>query len=228
MKRFDLSLYVVLDPVLCGARGLVGTALEAAAGGATMIQLRDKNADTASLIETGRALMAALRGSGVPLIVNDDPDAALAIGADGLHIGQDDIAPDIARQRIGPAMILGVSVETEALAAQPDPALVDYAGVGPVFATPTKGDHRPPIGLDGLRRLVSAAPVPCVAIGGLKEHHVPGVLAAGAKGIAVVSAVCGTPEPRLAAMRIAERLLDRRRGAPELQGHSRPSHSAWK
>lgn len=228
MRSFDLGLYVVLDPGLCGARGLVRTALEAVAGGATMIQLRDKNADTAGLIEIGRALMAALCGSGVPLIVNDDPDAALAIGADGLHIGQDDIAPNLARRRIGPEIILGMSVETEALAAQLDPAVVDYAGAGPVFATRTKSDHKPPVGLDGLERLIRAASVPCVAIGGLKEHHVAGVLAAGAQGMAVGSAICGAPEPRVAAMLIAGRLRDHSRAALGPQGQSRRPQSAWK
>ena len=205
MKRFDLSLYLVLDPDLCAGIGMIETARLAAAGGATMVQLRDKHAGTARMIETGRALKQALAGTGALLIVNDDVEAAIAIGADGLHIGQDDMDARDARQMIGPDMILGLSVETAqlAIAIAIDPDIVDYAGVGPVFATPTKADHKQPIGFDGLARLVQSSPVPSVAIGGLKAEHVADVFAAGAEGLAVVSAICGAPDPEAATRRIA-------------------------
>jgi thiamine-phosphate pyrophosphorylase len=203
MKAFDLSLYLVLDPDLCAGIGMVETARLAVAGGATMVQLRDKHAGTIGMIETGRALKQALDGTGALLIVNDDVEAAIAIGADGLHIGQEDMDAMRARTMIGPDMILGLSVESEALANAVDPDLVDYTGVGPVFATPTKADHKQPIGFDGLARLVKASPVPSVAIGGLKADHVAQVFAAGAKGLAVVSAICGTPDPEAATRRIA-------------------------
>ncbi|PDS81081.1 thiamine phosphate synthase [Rhizobium sp. L43] len=203
MKAFDLSLYLVLDPDLCAGIGMVETARLAVAGGATMVQLRDKQAGTAAMITTGRALKQALVGTGVLLIVNDDVEAAITVGADGLHIGQEDMDARTARAMIGPEMILGLSVETEALAAAVDPGLVDYTGVGPVFATPTKADHKQPIGFDGLARLVKASPVPSVAIGGLKADHVAQVFAAGAKGLAVVSAIAGTPDPGAATRRIA-------------------------
>ncbi|MEK1893488.1 MAG: thiamine phosphate synthase [Rhizobium sp.] len=206
MRNLDLSLYLVLDPGLCVAFGMVETACAAVAGGATMVQLRDKHADTARMIETGRALKVALSGTGALLIVNDDVDAAIAIGADGLHIGQDDIDAITARQLIGPDMILGLSAETAALAAAIDPAAVDYAGLGPVFATATKPDHKPALGFEGLSRLIKVCPVPVVAIGGLKSAHVGGVLAAGADGLAVVSAICGTPDPQLAAREIAKNI----------------------
>ncbi|MGO6786237.1 thiamine phosphate synthase [Rhizobium ruizarguesonis] len=203
MKAFDLSLYLVLDPDLCAGIGMVETARLAVAGGATIVQLRDKHAGTSGMIETGRALKQALDGTGALLIVNDDVEAAIAIGADGLHIGQEDIDAMRARTLIGPDMILGLSVENEALAGAVDPDLIDYTGVGPVFATPTKADHKQPIGFDGLARLVKASPVPSVAIGGLKADHVAQVFAAGAKGLAVVSAICGTPDPEAATRRIA-------------------------
>ena len=203
MKRFDLSLYLVLDPDLCAGIGMVETARLAAAGGATMVQLRDKHAGTARMIETGQALKQVLDGTGALLIVNDDVEAAIAIGADGLHIGQDDMDARTARQMIGPGMILGLSAETAQLAGAVDPNIVDYAGVGPVFATPTKADHKQPIGFDGLARLVQSSPVPSVAIGGLKAEHVADVFAAGAKGLAIVSAICGTPDPEAATRRIA-------------------------
>ncbi|TAV44135.1 thiamine phosphate synthase (plasmid) [Rhizobium leguminosarum] len=203
MKALDLSLYLVLDPDLCAGIGMVETARHAVAGGATMVQLRDKHAGTIRMIETGRALKQALDGTGSLLIVNDDVEAAIAIGADGLHIGQEDMDAMRARTMIGPDMILGLSVESEALAGAVDPDLVDYTGVGPVFATPTKADHKQPIGFDGLARLVKASPVPSVAIGGLKADHVAQVFAAGAEGLAVVSAIFGTPDPEAATRRIA-------------------------
>ncbi len=211
MRRFDLSLYLVLDPNLCAGIGMVETARLAVAGGATMVQLRDKHGGTKRMIETGLALKDALKGTGALLIINDDVEAAIAIGADGLHIGQDDMRPVAARAMIGPDMILGLSVETETLAAAIDPAVVDYAGIGPVFATPTKTDHKQPIGFDGLAKLVKAAPVPTVAIGGLKSEHAASVFAAGAKGLAVVSAICGKPDPKAATLLIAEEIRKARR-----------------
>jgi len=206
MKHLDLSLYLVLDPGLCAAFGMVETARAAVAGGAKIVQLRDKRADTAQMIKTGRALKAALSGSGARLIVNDDVEAAIAIGADGLHVGQEDMDAPTARARIGPDMILGLSVETEALAAAVDPEIVDYAGIGPVFATPTKADHKEPIGFAGLARLVRICPVPSVAIGGLKAVHVGDVFTAGADGLAVVSAICGAPDPEAATRQFAKNI----------------------
>jgi len=206
MRNIDLSLYLVLDPGLCAGFGMVETARAAVAGGASVVQLRDKHADTPLMIETGRALKAALSGTGALLIVNDDVEAAVAIGADGLHIGQEDMDARTARARIGDDMILGLSVETEALAAGVDPAIVDYAGIGPVFATSTKADHKEPTGFAGLARLVRICPVPAVAIGGLKAAHVGDVFAAGADGLAVVSAICGTRDPEAAAREIAENI----------------------
>ncbi|WP_117193183.1 thiamine phosphate synthase [Rhizobium terrae] len=203
MKTFDLSVYLVLDPDLCRPIGMVETARLAVAGGATVVQLRDKQATTEEMIETGRALKAVLAGTGVPLIVNDDVEAAIAIGADGLHVGQSDMAAAMARARVGSGMILGLSVETEELARRVDPSIADYVGIGPVFATATKPDHKQPIGFNGLARIVAAAPVPAVAIGGVKAEHAGAALAAGAKGIAVVSAICGQPDPEAAARRIA-------------------------
>ncbi|WP_158969889.1 thiamine phosphate synthase [Chachezhania sediminis] len=202
----DLSLYLVLDPGLCAGVGMVATARAAMAGGATVVQLRDKTADTARMIETGRALKAALAGTGAALIVNDDVEAAIQIGADGLHIGQGDMAVAEARARIGAAMVLGLSVETPALAAAVDPALVDYIGAGPVFATPSKLDHKTPVGFDGLAAQVAASPVPAVAIGGLKADHVAQALKAGARGVAVVSAICGQPDPEAAARALRDRI----------------------
>lgn len=199
----DLSLYLILDPGLCRGTGMVETARQAVAGGATMVQLRDKAADTAVRVETGRALQAALAGTGARLIVNDDVEAALAIGADGVHVGQGDMAPEEVRRRIGPQMLLGLSVETVDAARRVDPVLVDYAGAGPVFATTSKADHEPPVGFVGLGDIVRACAVPVVAIGGLNADHAAQVRQSGAQGMAVVSAICGQGDPHAAARRMA-------------------------
>ncbi|NLS17232.1 thiamine phosphate synthase [Rhizobium sp. P40RR-XXII] len=210
MKDFDLSLYLVLDPVLCAELGMIETTRAAVAGGATIVQLRDKHAPTAAMIETGRALKQILHGTNARLIVNDNVEAAIAVRADGLHIGQEDMSAADARRLIGPDMILGLSVETEALAIAIDAGIVDYAGIGPVFATPTKPDHKQPIGFAGLARIVGLCPVPSVAIGGLKAEHTREVFSAGADGLAVVSAICGRPNPQAATALIANVIKEAR------------------
>lgn len=209
-KPLDLSLYLVLDPDLCAGYGLVETTLAAVRGGVTVVQLRDKRAGTAGLVEAGRALKAALAGADVALVVNDDVEAAVALQADGLHIGQDDMDATEARRRIGPAMALGLSVETPDLAGLIDPAVVDYAGAGPVFATATKPGHKEPVGFHGLAEIVAVSPVPAVAIGGLKVEHARAVFAAGAAGLSVVSAICGQPDPEAAARRLADAIRETR------------------
>ncbi len=207
----DLSAYLVLDPGLCGGpEGMIATTRAALAGGITVVQLRDKTHGTEALIDTGRTLMRLLEGTKVALIVNDDIDAALAIGAHGLHIGQGDLPVAEARARLGETPLLGLSVETPELAAQVDPALVDYVGCGPVFATPTKNDHKTPVGFDGLARIVAAAPVPAVAIGGLKPEHARDALRAGAQGLAVVSAICGQPDAQAATHTLVTALSEAR------------------
>jgi len=195
----NLSVYLITDPQLCAARGLVETVLAAVRGGATVVQLRDKGAPDAVLIEQGRALKQALAGSGVPLIVNDRIAVAAAIGADGVHVGQSDAAAHLARAVLGPDVFVGLSIQTIEHAAAVDPAVVDHVGVGPVFATTTKPDHAEPLGIEGLARVCAASPVPAVAIGGLGLGHVGAVLGAGAEGLALVSALCAAPDPEQAA-----------------------------
>ncbi len=211
-KQFDLSLYLILDPGLCSAHSMAETARLAAQGGATMVQLRDKSGGTEAMITAGRAIRAALAATGVPLIVNDDVAAAQAIAAEGVHLGQSDMAIAQARAALGPDIIIGLSVTNEAMIRAVDPALVDYVGIGPVFPTPTKQNHNPPIGFDGLARLVALSPVPAVAIGGLKAPHVQAALASGAAGVAVVSAICGQPDPQAASHDLAEQIKGSRAG----------------
>lgn len=197
--RLDLSLYLVTDPALCADHGLVETAVAAVRGGATMIQLRDKHASDGEMIDQARRLKAALAGSGVPLIINDRLAVAVESGADGLHIGQDDGEVSEARAALGEQAILGLSVQTLAQMARIDAEHLDYLGLGPVFATPSKHDHAEPLGFAGLATLVAASPLPSVAIGGLTVEHLTATRQAGADGLAVISAICGMPDPEAAA-----------------------------
>lgn len=197
--RLDLSLYLVTDPGLCANRGLVETVVGAVRGGVTVVQLRDKRASDDELIDQARRLKAALAGSGVPLIINDRLAVAVESGADGLHLGQDDGDVAAARAALGEGAILGLSVQRHDQLARLDSQALDYLGLGPVFATPTKSDHATPLGFDGLASLVAASPLPSVAIGGLKAEHADAVRRAGANGLAVISAICGTPDPEAAA-----------------------------
>ncbi|WP_372614102.1 thiamine phosphate synthase [Halomonas sp.] len=197
--RLDLSLYLITDRGLCADHGLVETVAAAVRGGVTIVQLRDKHASDAELIDQVRRLKAALAGSGVPLIINDRLEVARESGADGLHIGQDDGDVEEARRVLGPDAILGLSVQTREQLARLDPSALDYLGLGPVFATPSKHDHAKPLGFEGLAALVAASPLLSVAIGGLKAEHVRPTRDAGAHGLAVISAICGQPDPQAAA-----------------------------
>lgn len=208
---FDPSLYLVTDPVLCAARGVIETAVAAVRGGARSVQLRDKAASDAVLIRLGRALKSALAGSGALLIVNDRVAVAAAIGADGLHVGQADTDAAAARAALGADAVIGRSIHSVAQARALDPASVDYIGVGPVFATATKPDHAAPLGFDGLAQVCAASPLPAVAIGGLGTADVRAVCAAGARGLAVVSAICAAPDPEAAARAFAEAIAACRR-----------------
>lgn len=196
---FDLSLYLVTDAALCDPLGIEKTVAAAVQGGATMVQLRDKHASDEQMIAQAKRLKAMLAGSGVPLIINDRLNVALASQADGLHVGQSDTAVQEARHALGQDAIIGLSINTLAHLQSAPVTLLDYVGLGPVFATGSKQDHAQPIGFDGLAQLAQACPLPSVAIGGLKAEHLAQVKAAGADGMAVISAICGQPDPRLAA-----------------------------
>lgn len=200
----QLRLYLVTDTPLCRAYGLVDTVRQAVAGGVTFVQLRAKDATTTERIDMARALKAVLIGTGVPLVINDDVTAAVQADVDGAHIGQSDIAPAKARALLGPEKILGLSCETPQTVKAADPAILDYLGLGPVFGTATKADHEDPIGFDGLAHLVALTSLPSVAIGGLKAVHQEQVLAAGADGQAVVSAICGQDNPQAAAQKFEQ------------------------
>ncbi len=201
-KGFDLAVYVLTDRRAAGERSLVDVVRAAVRGGATMIQLRDKGASTGQMIDLGRALHQVTRPAGVPLIVNDRADVALAIDAEGVHVGQDDMPAPLAREIIGPACILGVSAGTVDEARQAVREGADYLGVGDVYGTPTKADAGTPIGVSGLAEIVRAVAIPVVAIGGITLDNALAVIQAGAAGVAVISAVIAAPDPEAAARRL--------------------------
>ncbi|MEN9658797.1 MAG: thiamine phosphate synthase [Pseudomonadota bacterium] len=197
---FDLSLYLVLDPDLCGGeQGMVATALEAVAGGVTIVQLRAPKWKKRQWVAAAQTLKNALEPLNIPLIINDHIDVALLVDAAGVHVGQQDIAPEMARQLIGANKILGLSTSNATHIHAASQGLVDYIGVGPVYATGTKLDASPVIGLEEFAQLMQGKTLPAVAIGGIGLGQVAGLRAAGADGVAVVSAICGQADPQQAA-----------------------------
>lgn len=201
----DLRLYLVTDTRLCAGLGVVETVRRAVAGGVTIVQLRDPAAGDEQIVELGRALVAVLEPAGVPLIVNDRVHLVEAIGAQGAHVGQDDLDPVAARAILGPGAILGLSVhdrqQLDAAGALP-PGTIDHLGIGPLRHTSSKLDHAPVCGLEHLRDLAAASPWPCVAIGGVTVADLPDLRAAGLAGVAVISAICGTPDPTASAAQL--------------------------
>ncbi len=212
MRPFvDLSVYLVLDPDLCeGFDGMVRTAHIAAQNGATLVQLRAPNWKKRALTECARELVKVLTPLNVPLIINDHADVCVASGAAGLHVGQKDLSPTDARMIIGPDRILGLSVSNAQELAVVDTSLVDHLGIGPIFSTPTKTDAAQQLGLDGFQQLASRKPCPVVAIGSVKTHLAKDLIAAGADGLAVVSAICGQKDPAQATRDLAQAVADAR------------------
>jgi len=211
MKKEQLRLYLVTDRKVAGGRDLFEIVREALEGGVTMVQLREKDCDTGTFLDIAVRMKEVLRGSGVPLIINDRVDIALACGADGVHIGQSDMPYDTARQLLGPDKIVGLSVENLHEVEEANSLDLDYIGVSPVFATPTKTDTALPFGLDGLREARMISDHPIVAIGGINLGNAAEVVSSGADGIAVVSAIVGAKDPRRAAEELAEAIACRKR-----------------
>ena len=179
MRRpsLDLSVYLVTDTTLCGPKGVPATVAAAARAGVTAVQLRDPAASDDELVALGRAVVVALRGTGVPLLVNDRVHLVDAIGADGAHIGQSDLDPGAAREVLGPRAYLGLSAQTlehVAAARARGVGTLDYLGVGPVWPQVTKPDAAEPGGVERLREIGAASPWPCVAIGGIDVERAPG------------------------------------------------------
>jgi thiamine-phosphate pyrophosphorylase len=203
-KPLDLRLNAIVDPERAGGHDLVALARLLAEGGATLVQLRDKMSDTRRMIEKARAIKAALAPLNVPFVVNDRVDVALAARADGVHVGPDDMAPADARVLLGPEAIIGVSIKNTAAAEAAPVGVFDYAGVGGVYGTLSKQQDNPPIGPEGLARIAAvlrrrAPNVPVVGIAGIDAGNAAVVIAAGADGVAVISALSLAPDPAAAA-----------------------------
>ena len=200
----DLRLYAIVDPEHAVSRSLSDLARLVVAGGATLVQLRDKIGDTRTMVAEARALRAVLAPLGVPLVINDRVDVALAAGADGVHVGQEDMAVEDVRRLIGPDAVVGLSIKTVAQAQEAPLDLIDYAGVGGVFSTASKDLAHVPIGVAGLAGIVEAlrrrAPnMPVCGISGITAANASDVIAAGAGGISVISALSRQNDPTAAA-----------------------------
>lgn len=210
-RPVDLSLYLVTDRRLAGNRPLTEVVSKAVAGGVTVVQLREKDCSSREYLELALELKKILP-PGVPFIINDRLDVALAAGADGIHLGQSDLPAGVARKHLGPGAIIGLSVENieqlEEARIQP----VDYLAISPIFSTPTKTDTGPAWGLEGLARARKMTDLPLVAIGGINEHNAAEVIRGGADGLAVVSAICAAPDPEQAAWRLRALIEEARQG----------------
>lgn len=194
-----LRLYLVTDQQALRGRSLTDVVLAAVQGGVTCVQLREKTASTRDFVALACALKTLLSPFGVPLVINDRIDVALASSAQGVHLGQSDMPVELARRLLPPEVFIGLSVETvdDVTRAASQPA--DYLGVSPIYATLTKTDTLTPWGLDGLRQLRGLTDLPLVAIGGIHLGNAAEVLAAGVNGLAVVSALCAADDPAAAA-----------------------------
>jgi thiamine-phosphate pyrophosphorylase len=202
--RFDLSLYVIADRAIGHDRPLEDIVAAAIRGGATMIQYREKTLPVRQMVEVGRRLKAITEPAGVTFIVDDRVDVALAIDADGVHVGPDDLAVADARRLLGPDKIVGASAGTVAEAVRAEADGADYIGVGSIFATTSKPDAGEAIGVEVLSQVRSAVRIPIVAIGGITHANAAEAIHSGAHGVAVIFAVVGADDVREAARRLAE------------------------
>lgn len=210
-SAIDYSLYLVTDRGLSRGKTTLEIVTAAVSGGVTCVQLREKTASTREFIEEALTIRDYMRSVNIPLIINDRLDVALAIGAEGVHLGRADMPPAMARAVAGNKLIIGISVESieDALAAENTGA--DYLGVSPVFATPTKTDTAPALGKGGLQAIRQAVRLPLVAIGGLNSGNAADIIRCGADGVAVVSAIVSAADPAQAARRLKSVIMEARR-----------------
>ncbi|MGA2527251.1 MAG: thiamine phosphate synthase [Smithellaceae bacterium] len=196
------GLYLVTDRRLCGGKPLEEVIIKAVKGGVAYVQLREKDVSTRSFVEEAKRVKKLLEPYKIPLIINDRVDVALACGAEGVHIGQEDMPYEIVRKLMGQKAIIGLSVETWKDVEASQKLDVSYIGVSPVFPTPTKADTKGAWGLEGLSKIKASSRHHLVAIGGINESNVREVVKAGADCVAVVSAICASPDPEITARNI--------------------------
>jgi thiamine-phosphate pyrophosphorylase len=201
-READYSLYLVTDRGLSLGRSNLEIIMAAVAGGVTVVQLREKEATTREIFEEGLKIRDFLRKRKVTLIINDRLDIALALDADGVHLGQDDLPVAVAREILGKDKIIGASVFTSAEAREAEAAGADYLGLSPIFVTSTKPELTAQIGIDGIPPIRQAVRIPLVGIGSLNEGNAFRAMAAGLDGVAVVSAICSHRDPEGAARAI--------------------------
>jgi thiamine-phosphate pyrophosphorylase len=202
LDQLDLRVYAILDPEHAGGHALPDLARKLAAGGVTLVQLRDKTNDLRAQVALARAVKAAL--GEVPLIINDHVEVAIESDADGVHLGQEDMDVAAARERLGPLPFIGLTIKTPAQAWAAPLRLIDYVGIGGVFATGSKNNPDPPIGIDGLSEIVRIfryrmGNFPMCAIAGITAENAGDVIEAGADGVSVISALSLAPDPTAAA-----------------------------
>jgi thiamine-phosphate pyrophosphorylase len=200
----DLRLNAIVDPERAGGHDLAELAKLCAQGGATLVQLRDKHGDTGAMVTTARAIKQALAPLRVAFVINDRVDVALASGADGVHIGPEDMAVADARRLLGPKAIIGLSIKSTAEAEAAPVELIDYVGSGGVYVTLSKEQKKPPIGPQGLARIIEVLKrrkkqMPVCGIAGVDASNAAEVISAGADGVAVISALSLAADPAAAA-----------------------------
>ena len=206
-------LYVIVDRATIGNRDLTDVTAAAIRGGADVIQLRDKAASARQLTEEAARLLPLTRQRGIPLIVNDRADVAHTVGADGVHVGQDDLSIEAARRILGERAIIGRSTHSLEQALAAVAAGADYIGLGPIFATPTKPSYGS-VGTALIRQVALRVRIPVVCIGGIETGNMAQVLEAGATCVAVVRAICSAADPESAARTLKQMLVQSSRSIP--------------
>lgn len=200
------GLYIIVDPHIVRRLTLVEALKEAAAGGAILFQYRDKTAPGRDLYHQAEQLRQAAHDRGATFIVNDRCDVALAVEADGVHLGQDDLPLSLAKAVMGPNKLIGISTHTSEQVREATAGGADYVGFGPIFSTASKTNHEPVVGVEGLRQARLLTPLPIFAIGGITVASAEGIMHAGADGIAVMSAVWAAPDIATAVHVLIERI----------------------
>jgi thiamine-phosphate pyrophosphorylase len=208
MKKIG-KLHLLTDIVVQSRFSHLELTTQGIRGGADVIQFRQKTGSTRELIDIARQMQTICREAGVPLIVNDRLDVALAIDADGVHLGQDDFPIDLARKLLGAGKIIGGSASNLEEARKCWHQGADYIGLGPIYTTSSKDDAGPVCGLDLLKKVAGQIPLPIIAIGGIQAENIEELLAAGAYGVAIISAICCRPDPAAATRAIRARLMNR-------------------
>ena len=206
-KKVDYSLYLVTDRALSLGRSNLEVIQAAVRGGVTLVQLREKEATTKEFYQEGLKIRACLKARDIPLIINDRIDMALALDAEGVHLGQEDMPIDATRKILGPQKIIGASVFTPEEAKIAEALGADYLGLSPIFVTETKPELTQQLGTKGIPLLKEAVKIPVVGIGSMNESNAYEAVKAGLDGVAVVSAICSREDPRAAAEAIKKEVL---------------------